>query len=113
MHELSIVMGIIDIAEEQVQKAHAKNVDSIELQIGSMAGIEMDALDFSWQAAVKNTVLENAERIIDHVPAKAKCSNCDHEFMIHEPFDPCPICDNHFITFLQGKEMRVKALVVS
>ena len=46
MHELSIVLGIVDIADEQVRKAHARKVDSIDLDVGTLAGIEMEALDF-------------------------------------------------------------------
>ncbi|MBS1979098.1 MAG: hydrogenase maturation nickel metallochaperone HypA [Bacteroidetes bacterium] len=113
MHELSIVMNIIDIATEQVQQAHARKVDSIELEIGTMAGVEMDALDFSWSAAVRNTVLSDAERVVDRVPAIARCGNCGLEFRVSEPFMPCPACDNVLVEYLQGKELRVKSLVVS
>lgn len=113
MHELSIVMSIIDIAEEEVQKAHAHKVDSIELQIGTQSGIEMDALDFSWSAAVKETVLSGAERIVDQVQAIARCTNCDLEFHVNEPFQACPACHGVFLEYLQGKELKVKSLTVS
>lgn len=113
MHELSLVLSIIDIAEAQVKKAHARQVDAIELEVGSLAGIEMDALDFSWDVAVKNTVLAKAERKIDHVQAVARCSNCECEYLVHEPFEPCPACNELLVEYLKGKELRVKALVVS
>lgn len=113
MHELSVVMNIIDIATEQVQQAHARKVDSIELEIGTLAGIEMDALEFSWSAAVQNTVLSDAERIVDRVQAVARCGNCGLEFRVTEPFQPCPICNNVLLEYLRGKELRVKSLVVS
>ena len=113
MHELSIVMSIVDIAEEEVKKAHAQKVDAIELEIGTQAGIEWDALEFSWSAAVKHTVLSDADRIVDKVQAIAKCTNCDGEFQVHEPYQPCPICKSPFVTYLKGKELRIKSLVVS
>ena len=113
MHELSLVLNIIDIAEEEVKKAHAHQVDSIELEVGSLAGVEMDALDFSWDVAVKDTVLANAERTIDQVQAVAKCSNCGCEYFVHESFEPCPACNEVFVEYLKGKELRVKSLVVS
>ena len=65
MHELSIVMGIIKIAEVEAEKAGAKNVDLIELEIGNLAGVEIEALDFAWTEAVKHTILENAKRKSD------------------------------------------------
>ena len=113
MHELSIVLNIVDIAEEEVKKVHAQKVDAIELEIGTQAGIEWEALEFSWSTAVKYTVLSNAERIVDKVQAIAKCTNCDGEFMVYEPFQPCPFCKSPFVTYLKGKELRIKSLVVS
>ena len=45
MHELSIVMSILDIANNTVELHHAKEVEVIELDIGEIAGIEMPALE--------------------------------------------------------------------
>jgi hydrogenase nickel incorporation protein HypA/HybF len=113
MHELSIVMGIVDIAEEQVRKAGAHTVDRIELDIGSLAGIELDALDFAWDAATRDTVLAKAIRDIHHIQAKARCCDCGHEYPIEQVFDPCPACGEIFSDVVQGQELRVKALTVS
>ncbi len=113
MHELSIVMSIIDIAEEEVKKNHAHKVDAIELEVGSLAGVEMEALDFSWEAIVRDTVLQDAERIIDNVQAIARCTNCGCEYPVKEAFEPCPACSDVFVQYLQGKELRVKALTLS
>ncbi|RLD21554.1 MAG: hydrogenase maturation nickel metallochaperone HypA [Bacteroidetes bacterium] len=112
MHELSIALGIVKIAEEESRKANAKVVTSIELEIGTMAGIEMDSLDFAWPVAVKDTVLENAKREIDLIPAKAKCLECQTEYDLEHTFDVCPSCNSYFKDIFQGKELRVKALEV-
>ena len=112
MHELSIALGIVKIAEDESRKASARVVKSIELEIGSMAGIEMDSLDFAWPIAVKDTVLEHANREIDLIPAKAKCLECQTEFNLEHTFDACPSCKSYFKDIFQGKELRVKALEV-
>ena len=62
MHELSIVMSIIQIAEKESAKNNAAGVDEIELEIGALSGIEMSAFDFAWQQAIRSTLLENAKR---------------------------------------------------
>ena len=64
MHELSVALGIVKIAEDETKKAHAKSVEIIELEIGFLAGIELRFFDFVWPSAVKNTVLEHAEKKI-------------------------------------------------
>lgn len=113
MHELSIVMGILKIAETEAAKAGAKKVDLIELEIGSLAGIELEALEFVWTAAVKDSVLENAVRKIDLVKGKGQCMECDKIFYLDHVYDPCPHCQNYLKGILQGKELRVKALEVT
>jgi len=112
MHELSIVMGILKIAENETAKAGAKAVETIELEIGTLAGIEFDALDFVWPAAVKDTVLEKAVKKIDIIHAKGKCMECDTVFPLDHVYDPCPKCNNYLKGILQGKELRVKSLDV-
>lgn len=62
MHEMSVALGIVKIAESETAKANAKRVDLIELEIGTLAGIEFESLDFVWPAAVKDTVLEKAKK---------------------------------------------------
>lgn len=113
MHEVSIVMSIIDIARQQAEKASASAIEEIELDIGSLSGIELSALDFAWNQAVKETVLENAKRTINHIEGRAECLDCNTVFAIQHYYDSCPSCGRHLINITQGKELRVKSLVVS
>lgn len=113
MHELSIALGILKIAEKEAAKANAKKVEVIELEIGTLAGIEFDSLDFVWPSAVKNTVLEHADRKMNIIQAKAKCIDCDYVYNINKYYDSCPICDSSFKGIIQGKELRVKSLEVT
>lgn len=113
MHELSIALGIVKIAEEEIVKANAKKVDLIELEIGTLAGIEFDSLEFVWPAAVKDTVLEHAKKKIIIIEAKGKCLDCDTIFELKNVFDPCPVCNSFLKGILEGKELRVKSLEVS
>jgi hydrogenase nickel incorporation protein HypA/HybF len=113
MHELSIVMSIVETAEEKVKENHAQSVESIDLVIGDLAGVENEALDFAWETAVKNTVLQTAKRNIIHVPAKAKCLECDCEFEIKELYDECPLCGEHLLQIVQGKELQIKSMVLN
>ncbi len=113
MHELSIVMGIVDIAATAVKKANASTVEVIELEIGELSGIETDALLFAWDAAVKNTVLAQAQRDIRFIPGRARCSDCGEVFDMRQLYDPCPQCGNFLNEIIQGRELKVKALTVS
>ena len=113
MHELSIAMGIVDIAEKETAKAKANKVDIIELEIGTLAGIEFDALEFVWPSAVKNTVLEKATKKIKVIHGEAKCSDCDTIFKLDNIYDACPNCKGYLKGIIKGKELLVKSLEVS
>lgn len=112
MHELSVVLGIVRIAEEETKKAGANSVEAIDLEIGTLAGIEFDSLEFVWPSAVKDSVLEHAEKNVYIIQAKARCLDCNHEFDIQKYYDSCPICRSSLKGIVQGKELRVKALEV-
>ncbi len=113
MHELSIAVGIVDLAEKEAAKAGADTISVIELEVGAVSGIMMDALDFAWPVATKGTILEKAERIIHHVQGKAKCLHCGAVFEIDNLYDPCPKCNGYFKDIIQGKELRIKSLTVN
>ncbi|WP_372792751.1 hydrogenase maturation nickel metallochaperone HypA [Lutibacter sp.] len=112
MHELSIALGIVKIAEDETAKAKAKKVTKIELEIGVLAGVEIDSLNFVWSSAVQDTVLENAEKEILIIEGKGKCIDCDTEFEMDNIYDCCPECGSNFKGILKGKELRVKAIEV-
>ena len=112
MHELSIAMSIVDIAEQEVKKNNANEVIEIVLEIGKLSGIEPYALDFAWDQAILNTVLENSKRKTHYIEARAKCVDCGHEFEIDNYYDECPSCQSYMKELKSGKELRVKSLTV-
>ncbi|MBK6947287.1 MAG: hydrogenase maturation nickel metallochaperone HypA [Haliscomenobacter sp.] len=112
MHEISIVLSIIDIAEQQAALNGARHVEEIELEIGQLAGVEWDALDFAWEAATKNTVLEKSSRKLTIVDGRARCLECGQAFSAPTLFTECPSCGSFFSDLLSGKELRVKSLTL-
>jgi hydrogenase nickel incorporation protein HypA/HybF len=113
MHELSIVRSIVSIAEKEVVKANAVLVEEIELEIGYLATVEIDALNFAWEYGVKETLLEGSLMHIHTIEGKARCNKCGEEFPVRELFDPCPNCTGHSILILNGQELRIRSMVVS
>lgn len=112
MHELSIAMSIIEIAEENAKRENAAVITEIELDIGTQSGVVLDALDFAMQSAVQGTMLEKARVKINSIAARASCTKCQHEFYVEDIFTPCPECGNPFCEIIQGRELRVKSLKV-
>ena len=112
MHEFSIAMNIVDIALDYARREEAKTVVEVEIEVGDLAGIVLDALEFSLTSAVKGTMLEHARLNILRVPGLVRCTACRHEYESKDFFSTCPICSTGPPQILQGRELRVKSLVV-
>ena len=112
MHELSIAMGIVELAEKEAQKAGGTEIEVIELEIGKLSGVEKEALDFAWPVATKNSMLANAKVKIDSPAGRARCLECNFEFDVENLYDSCPKCNSYFKDIYQGKELRIKSIII-
>ena len=112
MHEFSIAMDIVDIATASAAKEEATVVKEIEVEIGQLSGVVMEALEFSLEAAVKGTILESARRNLVLIPGRARCTRCNHEYDTDTFFKPCPECGASAPDIVRGRELRVKSLIV-
>lgn len=112
MHEMSIAQSIVDLAEQQARERHSSAVEEVELEIGRLAGVEIQTLDFALESAVKGTMLEQA-RIVRHIiEGEGQCMDCDNVFALETLFSNCPRCKSWCIKIYKGKELRIKSIVI-
>ena len=112
MHELSIALSIVELAEEEARKANASSISRIEVEIGTMAGVELEALKFCWDSAIRGTMANQAELVIHPVKGEAHCLDCRKDFSIEHLFATCPHCNSFRYRVSKGKELRVSSLMV-
>lgn len=112
MHELSIAVNIVDIVTEEAKKVDSTAVSEVEIEIGSMSGIIIDALNFAMEEAVKNTSLSKAKLIFTEIKAEATCSKCDHHFDVDDFFAVCPKCGSFETDIIKGKELKIKKIIL-
>jgi hydrogenase nickel incorporation protein HypA/HybF len=65
MHELSIAVNIVEIAEEQLSRHGGDRVRTVHLQIGRLAGVAKDALLFSFGLACEGTAAEGSQLVFE------------------------------------------------
>ena len=111
MHELSIVMSVVEIAEKTAEKHSITSFSEIELDIGTLSGIEIDALNFVWKAGVRNSVLQDAAKRINLIEGEAICDDCEKEYNITDYYEGCPACEGFSKTIIKGQELKVKSLI--
>lgn len=112
MHELSIAQSIVQLAEQEAQKYHALQITEIELEIGVFSSIEIQALMFALEFAVKDSLLEKADIIYLPIEGKGECRECESDFLLKSLFSPCPNCGSYNIQIVNGKELRIKSICI-
>jgi len=112
MHEMSIAQSILKLAQQEVMKAEAKIIKEIELEIGELAGIEYESLDFALNTMTRNTAFEDTKILILKPKGKAQCTDCKHLFEIKSFVSNCPNCKSYNTIVISGKELRVKSLLI-
>ena len=70
MHELGIMMEVLDVV---AQKSAGARVRRIRLEVGRLSAVLPDALRFCFDAAAAGTVAEGANLEIIEVPGRARC----------------------------------------
>ena len=107
MHEMSLAECILKIALDVAAENHAKKISAVGLKLGEMAGVEVEALKFSFNIIKKSTVAENAELKINHVPIIGACNKCGKTFKVESYNFFCPECDGILI-LKSGRELLVE-----
>ena len=112
MHELSIAMSIVEMAEEEA-RSRGVQVNAVHLKLGALSGVVKEALLFSYDLACEGTALEGSHLVIDEVPTVVYCPVCDAERKLAtvQRFC-CSVCDSPTPDVVQGKELEVVALEI-
>ncbi|MBW2366571.1 MAG: hydrogenase maturation nickel metallochaperone HypA [Deltaproteobacteria bacterium] len=111
MHEMGIAMQIIKIAEAAIP-ADLENprIARINLRIGKLSAVVPESLRFCMEFAGKDTVLEDAELVIEEIPVVAQCHKCDNQWTITGPVFTCQKCQSGDIEVLSGRELDVESI---
>ena len=112
MHELSIITNILDVVEEQARLGGAKVINTIEIEVGELAGVEIPSLEFCFEAARKNTLAAGAELVIHVIPGRGDCPACGKDVAIPYFIATCPECEAGVVEVRQGRELRIKSINV-
>lgn len=113
LHEVSIAESIVDIADDYARREAVQSFSAIELEIGTLAGIEIDALTFAMEVVCRGTVLDGADVRIITVTGIGRCEACGNEFVLDDHYAPCPACGELRSAIISGEELRVSSLIIS
>ncbi len=112
MHEFSVAQNIVEIVTESFVNSGAKKIISVEIDVGILSGVVIDALQFAMDAAKNESPLEKANIIFNDIPAKATCRDCKKEFELIDFLSNCTYCNSINSDIIKGKELKVKSIEV-
>lgn len=114
MHELSIAMSLVEVAESAARRAGASRVVSLQLRLGAMAGVVREALEFSFPLAAEGTLVEGAALEVEELPVVIACAPCGRDVRPAEPGSfRCPICGTPSAALRQGRELELASIEIA
>jgi len=112
MHELSIAISIVEMAEEEASHRNAR-VNAVHLKLGMLAGVVKAALLSSYELACEGTGLEGSHLIIEEIPVVVFCPQCLAPRALDSvQWFTCPECRSPVSQVIQGRELQVAALEI-
>jgi hydrogenase nickel incorporation protein HypA/HybF len=112
MHELSIAMSIVEMAQEEAL-VRGVQVNAVHLKLGALAGVVKEALLSSYEMACDDTPLRGSRLIIEEVPVVIFCPTCKARRPLSSvQLFCCAECGTATGDIVQGKELEVVALEI-
>lgn len=112
MHELSIAMSIVELAQEEVAQRGVQ-IEAVHLKLGDLSGLVREALLSCYEMACEGTPLQGSRLLIESVPVVVFCPSCRAERALNSlQLFRCPECDTPCSDIVHGKELEVVALEI-
>ena len=111
MHELSLAMEVIELVQREAGKNGVVAIDEIQIEVGTLSGVEADAFQSALELLVNGSILEKAIIQLIKTPGKGRCGACELEFEMNNRLDACPTCGCFPSEISGGQAFRVLSLI--
>ena len=117
MHELSIANSLVQLATEALQDEQARTgaavaqVREVHIQLGALAAVVKEALQFCYELATKDTLLAGSTLVVMELPVQVYCVTCDCVVDLPDIQNfRCPHCGVPSGDIRQGQELDLVAI---
>ena len=113
MHELSIAMSIVEMAQEETEQRGDVRIEAVHLKLGALSGVAKEALLSSYEMACEDTPLQGSRLVVEDVPVAVFCPSCRARRPVSSiQLFCCAECGTPTPEIVQGKEIEVVALEI-
>jgi hydrogenase nickel incorporation protein HypA/HybF len=113
MHELALMEALRERALEQAERHGGGTIRAITLRVGSLAGVELEALELAFAVVMEREGPEGVAPVqlrIESVAARCYCHRCACAFLATDGCCECPDCGHISRDLLQGRELDLVSL---
>lgn len=109
LHELALTEELVRLAE---QSAEGRRVTRLQVEVGELSAVVPEALRGCFEMCREDTLL--SEAILEIIPraGSAHCRGCKREVELRSCLQPCPLCQQYALDWLQGQDVRLLSLEV-
>ena len=112
MHEVSLAGGILQLVEDSARREGFKRVAVLRLEVGQLANVQLQALQFALASIAPGTVLQDTRFEYEEPPGQAWCMKCSQTVLMPERIAACPLCYGYQLQPTGGLSLRVIDILV-
>ena len=113
MHELGIVVHVIDQIEELAKKNNVQKVVELTLEVGEVSGVVKEYFvdAFNW-AIKKSEHMQDCKLNLVIIQGISYCEDCKKTFPTVEYGKECPYCHGPHTYLVNGRDVMIKNVKV-
>jgi hydrogenase nickel incorporation protein HypA/HybF len=110
MHELGIAETVMERVEALRVENGATGIASVQLQVGTLSGVDPYALEMAFAVAAEGTRYADTRWEIRSMPASVACRACGATTTPDGPFPICMGCHSTDVEVVAGRELMIDTM---
>ncbi len=113
MHEISLVLALVDQVEELARAQHFDRVLTIWLCVGALSGADLSCIEFCFSEVTRSSVLDGARLILQRIEVELACRVCAELSAPPDSADLCcGRCRSTDVQICKGRDFQIAELEV-
>jgi len=110
MHELGIANSVLEAVRIEAARHPGAQPVKVGVRVGELAGVNPDALTFSFEAITRGTEWERLALEVETCPRRHRCPACGADFRVADYDFTCPHCGAPHTEYAGGDELELAYL---
>ncbi len=110
MHELGIVIQVVESIEKIYKEQNLTEIDTLVLEVGEASGVVPHYIEDVYPIAIEQSFLKNMKLKIEVIKAIGICE-CGYQYNLMEHNGLCPKCNSHHFKVISGREFNIKQII--